>query len=134
MENHLPENLFYNTPAAGVIVVLSKRKPASRKGKVVLVNASRRFTKGKPKNYLGERDITELAALFRAGKSVDGEVAVIGQASIEKADYNLSPARWVTRSNEQDHRSVKEIMVDLLQLDERAREIDSALAEMLVKL
>lgn len=130
----LPENLFYNTPAAGVIVVLSKRKPASRKGKVVLVNASRRFTKGKPKNYLGEKDITELAALFRAGKSVNGEVAVVDQASIETADYNLSPARWVTRSNEQDHRSVKEIVADLLHLDERAREIDSALAEMLVKL
>ena len=44
----LPENLFYNTTAAGVIVVLNKRKPAARKGKIVLLNASRHFSKGKP--------------------------------------------------------------------------------------
>ena len=36
----LPDNLFYNTSAAGVIIVLSKRKPASRKNKIVLLNAS----------------------------------------------------------------------------------------------
>ena len=46
----LPDNLFYNTSAAGVIVVLSKRKPALRKDRLVLLNASRRVKKGKPKN------------------------------------------------------------------------------------
>ena len=46
----LPENLFYNTTAAGVIVVLNKRKPAARKGKIVLLNASRHFSKGKPRS------------------------------------------------------------------------------------
>ena len=51
----LPDNLFYNTQAAGVIVLLNKRKPASRKDKIVLINASKRFTKGRPKNYLAER-------------------------------------------------------------------------------
>jgi type I restriction enzyme M protein len=130
----LPENLFYNTTAAGVIVIINKRKPSSRKDKVVMVNASRRFTKGKPKNYLCADDIKDLATLFTAGKSVDGEVAVVDRAVIEEADYNLSPARWVTRMNKQDHRSVKDIVADLLQLDERSRQIDLALAEMLVKL
>ena len=50
----LPDNLFYNTSAAGIIVVLSKRKPEARKGKIVLVNASRRVGKGRPKNYIPE--------------------------------------------------------------------------------
>jgi type I restriction enzyme M protein len=53
----LPENLFYNTTAAGVIVVLNKRKHAARRDKIVLLNASRRFLKGRPKNYLPEADI-----------------------------------------------------------------------------
>ena len=38
----MPDNLFYNTTAAGVIVVLNKRKPESKKGKITLVNASKR--------------------------------------------------------------------------------------------
>ena len=42
----LPDNLFYNTNAAGVIVVLSKRKPAARKDHIVLLNATRRVAEG----------------------------------------------------------------------------------------
>ena len=47
----LPDNLFYNTSAAGVIVVLSKRKPEGRKDRIVLLNASRRVRKGRPKKF-----------------------------------------------------------------------------------
>ena len=91
----LPENLFYNTSAAGVIVVLSKRKSAARKGKVVLVNASRRVEKGRPKNFIPENQIREIAALFLKGETVEGEVAVIGTEQLAESDFNLSPSRWV---------------------------------------
>src|SRR5258707_1126499 len=67
----LPDNLFYNTNAAGVIVVLNKRKPAARKDKIVLLNASKRLKKGKPKNYIPETDIRPLAALYLKGEHVD---------------------------------------------------------------
>ena len=88
----LPENLFYNTTAAGVIVVLSKRKPAARKGKIVLLNASRRFKKSRPKNYLSEEDIRPLSAMYLKGEPVEGEVAVITAEQAREADYNLSPS------------------------------------------
>ena len=48
----LPDNLFHNTGAAGVFMVLSRRKPEVRKGRIVLLNASRRARKGQPKNYI----------------------------------------------------------------------------------
>lgn len=91
----LPDNLFYNTSAAGVIVVLNKRKPAARKGKIVLLNASKRLKKGKPKNYIPDDAIRPLATAFLKGEPVEGEVAVITKAQAEEADYNLSPSRWV---------------------------------------
>lgn len=91
----LPENLFYNTNAAGVIVVLNKHKPAARKGRIVLVNASRRVKKGRPKNYIPKEDIRPIAVAFLAGEPVEGEVAVITHEEAEEADYNLSPSRWV---------------------------------------
>lgn len=96
----LPENLFYNTTAAGVIVVLSKHKPAARQGKIVLLNASKRFSKGRPKNYLREEDIRPLAAMYLRGKPVEGEVAVISTAQAQEADYNLSPSRWVAHATD----------------------------------
>lgn len=130
----LPENLFYNTPAAGVIVVLSRRKPASRKNKVLLLNASRKFVKGRPKNHISLEDIRELALRYQEGVPVDGEVAVVEVAELAAADYNLSPGRWVAQADENDHRTVSQIVADLVRLDERAREIDAALSEMVAKL
>ena len=91
----LPDNLFYNTSAAGVIVVLSKRKPAARQGRIVLLNASKRVRKGRPKNFIPEEDIRPLAAAFLKGEPVEGEVAVITREQAQEADYNLSPSRWV---------------------------------------
>ena len=92
----LPDNLFYNTSAAGVIVILSKRKPAARKGRIVLLNAGRRVRKGRPKNYIPCDAIQPLAAVFLKGEPVEGEVAVITADQAKEADYNLSPARWVS--------------------------------------
>lgn len=130
----LPDNLFYNTPAAGVIVVLNKRKAASRKGKILLLNASKRFTKGRPKNHISDADIDVLAQLYHGGEAVESELAIITAEQASEADYNLSPTKWVTQAFAGDHRPIKEILADVLALDERGREIDTALAAMLVKL
>ncbi|CUA91211.1 Type I restriction-modification system, DNA methylase subunit [Chelatococcus sambhunathii] len=130
----LPDNLFYNTTAAGVIVVLNKRKPAARKNKIVLLNASRRVRKGRPKNFIPEEDIRPLAAMFLKGEPVDGEIAVITREQAEEADYNLSPSRWVAQSDALEQRPIKDIVDEMLRLDEQAREIDAELAKMLVRL
>ena len=106
----LPDNLFYNTSAAGVIVVLSKRKPEERRGKIVLLNASRRFRKGRPKNYIPEDALRPLAAAFHAGEPVDGEVAVITQEQAAEADYNLSPSRWVGQKPEGEEADLEDII------------------------
>ena len=48
---YLPENLFYNTTAPGIVLFLNKAKPKQRQGKVFLVNAGQVFEKGDPKNF-----------------------------------------------------------------------------------
>jgi len=130
----LPENLFYNTTAAGVIVVLNKRKPAARKDKIVLLNASRHFRKGRPKNYLPEEDLRPLAAMYLKGEPVESELAVITRQQAEGADYNLSPGRWIAQGGNADHRAIKTIVAEMLALDEKAREIDQTLAKLLAPL
>jgi type I restriction enzyme M protein len=130
----LPENLFYNTTAAGVIVVLSRRKAVARLGKMVLLNASKRFSKGRPKNYLREEDIRALAAMYLKGEAVEGELAVISNEQAREADYNLSPSRWVIQSGTTIRRPIKAIVAQIAELDEQARSIDASLVKMLVNL
>ena len=130
----LPDNLFYNTIAAGVIVVLSKSKPAARKGKIVLLNASRRVLKGRPQNFIPEDDIRPLATAYRKGESVEGEIAIITREQAEEADYNLSPSRWVRQSTKEDEMSISELITKLIALSEEQVDLDRQIANLLLPL
>ena len=129
----LPENLFYNTTAAGVIVVLNKRKPLSRKGRIVLLNASRRFRKGRPKNELAEEDIRPLAAMYVKGEAVESELAVITTKQAQEADYNLSPSRWVAQNGKTETGSVSALLDSLVDLDRQSHELTLSLHKLLAK-
>ena len=127
----LPENLFYNTTAAGVIIVLNKRKPKARRGKILLLNASKRFIKGRPKNYLIDADRRALAELFNRGESVDGEIVVITRDQAEEADFNLSPSRWVGQTDAAEHRPLPDLVVELARLDAEAKVVGDTLSRLL---
>lgn len=132
----LPENLFYNTNAAGVIIVLNKRKPVTRKDKIFLLNASRHFRKGKPKNYLPEEDIRLLAAMYLKGEPVESELAVVTRQQAEDADYNLSPSRWVGQAADTTTADIplliarlRELASDLHDSDERVLQLLRSLTQ-----
>jgi len=127
----LPDNLFYNTSAAGVIVVLSKRKPAARTDKVVLLNASRRVQKGRPKNFIPDEDIRPLAAAYLKGEPVGGELIVVDRSKIAEADYNLSPSRWVGQSSSAEVGSVSALVRELGTLDDEAHKLSVMISKML---
>jgi type I restriction enzyme M protein len=127
----LPDNLFYNTSAAGVIVVLSKRKPASRKDRIVLLNATRRVAKGRPKNFIPEDDIRSLAAGFLKGEAVEAEIAIITRQQVEEADYNLSPSRWVGQVEAAGNSSLRSLIEQLDVLTEAQRALDAELGDAL---
>jgi type I restriction enzyme M protein len=130
----LPDNLFYNTSAAGIIVVLSKRKPPARKDRIVLLNASRRVRKGRPKNYIPEEDIRRLAAMFLKGEPVEGEVVVITREQAEEADYTLSPSRWVGQASYGDEADLQDIMERFEALVAEEVEVSTNLHSVLQKL
>jgi type I restriction enzyme M protein len=127
----LPDNLFYNTTAAGIIVVLNKRKPPARRDKIVLLNASKRFKKGRPKNYLPEEDTRSIAEMFNKAEPVDGEIAVITCDQAKEADYNLSPSRWVNGAEQCDAFDLAHLVHELGLLSQEARGVDDRLLELL---
>ena len=130
----LPDNLFYNTSAAGVIVVLSKRKPEARQGKIMLLNASKRVGKGRPKNFIPEEDIRLIAAAFAKGEPVEGEIAVITREQAEQADYNLSPSRWVGANEELSLGSIPSLIEELRILNNQDTELTNEVLRILAPL
>ena len=130
----LPDNLFYNTTAAGIIVVLRKNKPKDRKGKITLVNASREFKKGTPKNYLTEEAVAKIAAAYLKGEPQDGLVAVIDRDKAKENDYNLSPSRYLVSGDAKTLREIPEIVAELDTLKKEEAALDAELTKILAQL
>lgn len=130
----LPENLFYNTTAPGVILLLNRAKPAGRKEQVLLVNASAYFVKEKPKNALTDEGIAAIAEVVRQWETRDKLSRVVRLAEIRAADYNLSPSQFVDIADRVQHRSLPTILADLDAARIEREEADEALAEVLAKL
>jgi hypothetical protein len=127
----LPDNLFYNTTGAGIIVVLNKRKPKVRKGRIVLLNASRHFKKGRPKNYLPEEDLRRLAEMFNKAQPVEGELTVISKEDAEREDYNLIPNKWVGTTSMVDIEDIGGVLAELRSLRAEEERITTRLLNML---
>jgi type I restriction enzyme M protein len=89
----LPENLFYNTGAPGIIVLIdTTREPGSP---IRLINASRLFDKGKPKNFLREEDIERIVEAASSPEDIEELCRVVSIETVRDIDYDLSPARHV---------------------------------------
>ena len=127
----LPDNLFYNTNSAGIIVVLSKRKSEARKNRIVLLNASRCMGKGRPKNFIPAEEVRPLASAFLKAEPAEGEVAVITRTQAEEADYNLNPSRWVRQTRSTEVSSVRVLLRDLAALDSEAQKLSRSLSKLL---
>jgi type I restriction enzyme M protein len=87
----LPENLFYNTTAPGIVMVITRKKRYP--GKILLINASRLFTKGRPKNYLEDQHIDQIAHVYHDLRAEEGISAIITKNEAAKSDFNLSPSQ-----------------------------------------
>jgi type I restriction enzyme M protein len=131
---YLPENLFYNTTAPGIILFLNKAKAKERKGKVLLLNAATEFAKGDPKNYLPEDAIARIADTFKAWREVEKYSRIVGREEIAKNDFNISPSRYIHTGAGEEYRTLMEIVEELDALEQEAKSTDASLRGILDKL
>jgi type I restriction enzyme M protein len=128
----LPENLFYNTSAPGIVMVINKRK--THPGEILLINAGKLCEKGRPKNFLSAAHIQQIHALYRDWRAEEGLSAVITNAEAARNDYNLSPSRYVASNDVEPALPLEEALVLLAEAEEDRRAADAALDEVLGRL
>lgn len=131
---YLPENLFYNTTAPGIIIFLNKHKPTKLKDKIFLINASKDFVKGEPKNFISEEQVKNIIDTFNAKKEIDNYSMFIANAEAMKNDYNISPSRYIQNGVAEEYVPVEDILVELTEVEARAKEADRNLQKVLKEL
>lgn len=131
---YLPENLFYNTSAPGIIIFLNKAKPAEWKNKLFLVNASKEFAKGDPKNYITDEGIEKIVSAFLEWKEIDKFSKIVTMEEIVKNDYNISPSRYIHITEEEEYRPIGEIWEEIKELEEEAQTLYKSIDEIVRKI
>ena len=131
---YLPENLFYNTSAPGILLFINKSKPKKQRDKLMLVNASREFEKGDPKNFIPDGGIKRIATTFLKWKQEEKFSRAVEKTEIEKNDFNISPSRYIHVAGQIEQRPIEEIINDLVAIETEADKSRKALKKILQKL
>jgi type I restriction enzyme M protein len=128
----LPENLFYNTTAPGVVIVINRRK--RHPGEILLINASKLFLKGRPKNFLGEEHIEKVARVYHEWRAEEGLSAIITKEEAARNDYNLSPSRYVSTGEKEEVLPLEEAIILLREAMEERAQTEEQLKKVLKEL
>jgi type I restriction enzyme M protein len=115
----LAPNLFYGTGLAACVLVLRRHKAPERRGKVLIVDASTLFRRGRAQNFLEAEHAAEIHAWVQAFDDVEERVRVVGLDEIEKEGWTLNISRYV----------LPPIGADILPLPEAVAAFKDALAK-----
>jgi type I restriction enzyme M protein len=91
----LGPNIFYGTGLAPAVVILRRTKPAERKEKVLVIDASTLFRKGRAQNFLDPEHAEQIVAWVRAFNDVKDRAKAVGLDEIKDEDWTLNISRYV---------------------------------------
>ena len=128
---YLPENLFYNTTAAGILLIINLNKPKKQNNKLILINASREFEKGDPKNFVPDSGVARIAQTFLKWKEEEKFSRVVKNSEVRKNDYNISPNRYINTADATELRDLDEIRQELSDIQNETLKTDKQLAKIL---
>jgi len=128
----MPENMFYNTTAPGIILVLNGKK--RHPGQTLLINGSKHFSKGRPKNFLEDSHISAFSDTYINWESRAGLSTIITTADAAKNDYNLSPSRFISTGEQTEILPLDEAVVVLREVEEEMEDSNRKLEAILNKL
>ncbi len=106
----LGPNLFYGTGLAACILVFRQRKDKDRRNKVLILDASREFKKGRAQNELLPEHVERIHGWYRDYKDVEGIARVVALDGIAANGWSLNIPRYVEPKNEQEVLTVEDAM------------------------
>ena len=129
----LAPNLFYGTQLAGCVVVLRRKKPAERKNKVLIIDASSLFRKGRAQNFLDFEHSDQIVAWYKAFEDVEDRAKVASLDEIKNEGWTLNISRYVLPPIGQDIPPLPEAVEDFKTALADARAAEDHLRKVLVE-
>ncbi|MCB9230388.1 MAG: SAM-dependent DNA methyltransferase [Bacteroidia bacterium] len=127
----LGPNLFYNSPMEACLLITTTNKEASKKGKVLIINAVKEVRQDKNIGYLEEKHIGKIYKTYKDFKDVEGFCKVLDIGKILENKGSLNIAQYVSNVDSdivqisiedalkawnESSSSLKESMIELFQI------------------
>jgi len=129
----LASNLFYGTGLAACILILRKRKPATRKGKVMIADASSLFKRGRAQNYLEPEHGAEILTWYQEFADVQDRVRIIDLDEIKSEDWTLNISRYVLPPLNDDIPPLPQAIADFKAALGKCREAEARLSTLMAE-
>jgi len=94
----LPAGLFYGTGIPASLLIINKKKPKDRKGKVIFINGELDYAEGKNQNTLRPQDIEKIVNAFDQYLEIKRYSKIVKLAEIAENDFNLNIRRYADTS------------------------------------
>ena len=91
----LAPNVFYGTGLAPAVVTLRRAKGRGRRGRVIVVDASSLFRKGRAQNFLDPEHAERIVGWVRRFRDVADRAKVVSTEEIAAEDWTLNVSRYV---------------------------------------
>lgn len=127
----LAPNLFYGTGLAACILVLRKRKPATRKGKVMIADASSLFRRGRAQNFLEPEHGAEILNWFQEFQDIQDRVRIVDTNEIKAEDWTLNISRYVLPPLNDDIPPLPQAIAEFKAALVRCREAEAHLEQLM---
>ena len=129
----LAPNLFYGTGLAACILVLHKKKPAAKRKKVLIADASRLFRRGRAQNYLEPEHALEIQQWFEKYEDVQDAVRIVSLNDIMVEDWTLNISRYVLPPLQEDIPPLPEAIAAFKDALTRCREAEDRLTKVMTE-
>ncbi len=91
----LAPNLFYGTGLAACVLILRQKKPKAHRGKVLVVDASTVFRRGRAQNFMDPTHGEQILGWVQGFADVEDRARVVDLAEIAKEGWTLNISRYV---------------------------------------
>ena len=109
----LGPNLFYGTGLAACVMVFRKTKPAAKKKRVLIIDASNEFKKGRAQNELLDSQVDQIFSWYENNEDVEGVARSVSLDEIKENDWNLNIPRYIEPVIEEETITVAEAIANL---------------------
>ena len=111
----LPANIFYGTSIPTCILVFKKCRQAD--DKVLFIDASEEFEKGKNQNNLTDEHVEKILNTYQSRETIDRYSYAATLEEIKENDYNLNIPRYVDTFIEEEPVDLDKVQAEIAEID-----------------